>query len=229
MRNDDFQSTTARWTTVWTRTEPPYLYRPVPARGVVQPWLSPVLGCLILLPVPDGCPGSVSGRAGQGGAQRPAGAAGLILGPGLPTACAYADLLTGVGVERGLIGPAEAARIWDRHLLNCAAVAELIPSSTSLLADLRSDKAMGWLPSSGMWLSYLRVDSRAGDLDYDLAIDASGAGQPSPVAAGLDPEATTGDAGLRSFGPALWTALAVLILLGVVGTLERRRAGRPAV
>ena len=71
MRNDDFQSTTARWTTVWTRTEPPYLYRPVPARGVVQPWLSPVLGCLILLPVPDGCPGSVSGRAGQGGAQPP--------------------------------------------------------------------------------------------------------------------------------------------------------------
>lgn len=102
-------------------------------------------------------------------------------------------------------------------------------ASTSLLADLRSDKGMGWLPSSGMWLSYLRVDSRAGDLDYDLAIDASGAGQPSPVAAGLDPEATTGAAGLRSFGPALWTALAVLILLGVVGTLERRRAGRPAV
>ena len=46
---------------------------------------------------------------------------------------------------------------------------------------------MDWLPSSGMWLSYLRVDARAGDLDYDLAIDASGAGQPSPVAAGLAP------------------------------------------
>ena len=102
-------------------------------------------------------------------------------------------------------------------------------ASTSLLADLRSDKGMGWLPSSGMWLSYLRVDSRAGDLDYDLAIDASGAGQPSPVAAGLDPHGATGAAGLRSFGPALWTAFAVLILLGVVGTLERRRAGRPAV
>ena len=102
-------------------------------------------------------------------------------------------------------------------------------ASRSLLTDLRSDKGMDWLPSSGMWLSYLRVDARAGDLDYDLAIDASGAGQPSPVAAGLDPATTADPTGLRSFGPALWTALAVLVLLGVVGTLERRRAGRPAV
>jgi hypothetical protein len=101
-------------------------------------------------------------------------------------------------------------------------------ASRSLLTDLRSDKGMDWLPSSSMWLSYLRVDARAGDLDYDLAIDASGAGQPSPVAAGLEPEAAVGADGLRSFGPALWTALSVLALLGVVGTLERRR-GRPAV
>ena len=31
------------------------------------------------------------------------------------------------GVVRGLIGPREAPRIWERHLLNCAAVGELIP------------------------------------------------------------------------------------------------------
>jgi 16S rRNA (guanine527-N7)-methyltransferase len=31
------------------------------------------------------------------------------------------------GVVRGLIGPREAPRIWERHLLNCAAVAELVP------------------------------------------------------------------------------------------------------
>jgi hypothetical protein len=102
-------------------------------------------------------------------------------------------------------------------------------ASRSLLADLRSDKGMDWLPSSGMWLSFLRLDARAGDLDYDLAIDASGAGQPSPVAAGLSPEAAADPSGLRSFGPALWTAIALLVLLGVVGTLERRRSGRPAV
>ena len=34
---------------------------------------------------------------------------------------------------RGLIGPREAPRIWDRHLLNCAAVAELIPSGATVL------------------------------------------------------------------------------------------------
>jgi uncharacterized protein DUF2330 len=103
------------------------------------------------------------------------------------------------------------------------------PASNSLLTDLRSDKGMNWLPSSNMWLSYLRVDARAGDLDYDLAVDASGAGRPAPVAAGLDPGTTPGPQDASWFGPALWTALALVILLGVAGALERRRAGRPAV
>jgi 16S rRNA (guanine527-N7)-methyltransferase len=49
----------------------------------------------------------------------------------------YAGLLTGPGVERGLVGPAEAARVWDRHLLNCAVVAELI-SPPSAVTDLGS-------------------------------------------------------------------------------------------
>lgn len=35
----------------------------------------------------------------------------------------YADLLAGPGVERGLIGPREVPRLWDRHILNCAVVA----------------------------------------------------------------------------------------------------------
>ena len=103
------------------------------------------------------------------------------------------------------------------------------PASTSLLADLRSDKGMGWLPSSSMWLSYLRVDARAGDLDYDLAVDASGAGRPAPVAAGLDPVTTPVPGGGSWFGPALWASLALLAVLGVAGAMERRRAGRPAV
>jgi hypothetical protein len=103
------------------------------------------------------------------------------------------------------------------------------PASSSLLADLRSDKGMNWLPSSNMWLSYLRVDARAGDLDYDLAVDASGAGRPAPVAAGLDPVSTAGSSSAGWFGPALWTAVALLVVLGVAGALERRRTGRPAV
>jgi hypothetical protein len=56
-------------------------------------------------------------------------------------------------------------------------------ASASLLADLRSDKGMEWVPSS-MWLSYLKIDSPARVLKYDLAVDAGGF-SPSPRAAGL--------------------------------------------
>ena len=73
------------------------------------------------------------------------------------------------------------------------------PASDLLMSDLRSDKGMKWMPTHSMWLSYLRVGSKAADLDYDLAIDASGYDQPSPMAAGfelpplpdLDPETTS--------------------------------------
>ena len=54
-------------------------------------------------------------------------AAERLFGDRLPLAIAFADLLVTDGVTRGLIGPREAPRIWDRHLLNCAAIAELVP------------------------------------------------------------------------------------------------------
>jgi len=41
-------------------------------------------------------------------------------------------------VEWGVIGPREVPRLWDRHLLNCAVVAELVPDSTGTLADVGS-------------------------------------------------------------------------------------------
>ena len=97
-------------------------------------------------------------------------------------------------------------------------------ASTTLLADLRSDKGMGWLPDEDVWLTYLRVDARAGDLTYDLAVDASGAGQPSPIAAGLDPT----DARVGGPGLAHWAALALIGAVVLVVGLERRRPRRPA-
>ncbi len=103
------------------------------------------------------------------------------------------------------------------------------PASRSLLTDLRSDKGMEWLPRDGMWLTYLRVDSRAGDLDYDLAIDASGAGQPAPRAAGLEPDPIVERSAFGRFAPVLWTVLAILVAIGAMEMLDRRRAGRPAV
>jgi hypothetical protein len=68
------------------------------------------------------------------------------------------------------------------------------PASPRLLDDLRSDRGMGWIPES-MWLSHLRVDAAPGELTYDLAIDASGEGRPSPLAAGLEPGAHAGGDG----------------------------------
>ena len=60
-----------------------------------------------------------------------------MFGSSLGLAERYAELLAGPAVERGLIGPRETARLWDRHLINCAAVAELIPPGSSLI-DLGS-------------------------------------------------------------------------------------------
>jgi hypothetical protein len=44
---------------------------------------------------------------------------------------------------------------------------------------------MGWVPTAA-WLSKVRIDASAPQLAFDLAIDASGAGAPSRIMAGLD-------------------------------------------
>ncbi len=59
-------------------------------------------------------------------AEVPAEAA-VVFGDALDQARRYADLLATDGVTRGLIGPRETDRLWDRHLLNCAVVTELLP------------------------------------------------------------------------------------------------------
>lgn len=63
--------------------------------------------------------------------------AAAVFGPAAPAAERYAELLAGPGVERGLIGPREVPRLWERHILNCAAVASLVPRRCSLV-DLGS-------------------------------------------------------------------------------------------
>ena len=67
----------------------------------------------------------------------PAGAAS-VFGSALPAAVAYAGILATRGVEQGLLGPREVPRLWDRHLLNCAVVAELIERRRGTLLDLGS-------------------------------------------------------------------------------------------
>jgi len=45
----------------------------------------------------------------------------------------YAQILIQDGVKLGLIGPREVERIWDRHILNCAAISELITDGQSII------------------------------------------------------------------------------------------------
>src|SRR5690606_40495844 len=66
----------------------------------------------------------------------------------------YAELLAGPGVERGLLGPREVPRIWDRHMLNCGVVAEVVPENTTLV-DIGSGAGL-----PGVVLAIIRPDVR---------------------------------------------------------------------
>ena len=50
----------------------------------------------------------------------------------LPEIATYAHFLSTAGIERGLIGPREGERIWERHIFNCLPVTQLIPQGASL-------------------------------------------------------------------------------------------------
>ena len=55
-----------------------------------------------------------------------------VFSDALPIAAAYAELLATEGIVRGLIGPREVPRLWDRHLLNCAVVTDAIEAGLSV-------------------------------------------------------------------------------------------------
>jgi 16S rRNA (guanine527-N7)-methyltransferase len=65
----------------------------------------------------------------------PSPEAAAVFGANLPRAERYAELLCAEGVAWGLIGPREAPRIWSRHLLNSAALAQWLPSTPAASAD----------------------------------------------------------------------------------------------
>ena len=98
------------------------------------------------------------------------------------------------------------------------------PASTTLLADLRSDRGMKWLPESDMWLTYIRINETAGNLKHDLAIDASGYGRPSPVAAGYP--VPTGAAPWSVVWTVMAALAAVLVLMAIMDPAARRTVSR---
>lgn len=55
----------------------------------------------------------------------------------LPVVERYAAWLADAGVVRGLIGPREVPRLWDRHLLNCGVLGDLMPKGATV-ADVGS-------------------------------------------------------------------------------------------
>lgn len=86
----------------------------------------------------------VSRETSLGEAGDSAGPARALFGERLPLAQRYADLLATVGTERGLIGPREVDRIWDRHLINSAVLGEIVTSGT--VADIGSGAGLPGLP-----------------------------------------------------------------------------------
>jgi 16S rRNA (guanine527-N7)-methyltransferase len=81
-------------------------------------------------------------------------AAREVYGDQLPAINRYVDILTSTAVEWGLLGPREADRMWDRHILNCAALSSLI-ATDSRVADVGSGAGLPGIP-----LALLRPDLR---------------------------------------------------------------------
>ncbi|MBG6092274.1 16S rRNA (guanine(527)-N(7))-methyltransferase RsmG [Actinomadura viridis] len=75
-----------------------------------------------------------------------------VFGDALPVAERYAKFLAEAGVERGLIGPREVDRLWERHLINCAVVAEVIPERARVV-DIGSGAGL-----PGIVLAIVRPD-----------------------------------------------------------------------
>ncbi|MFP5021203.1 16S rRNA (guanine(527)-N(7))-methyltransferase RsmG [Pseudonocardia phyllosphaerae] len=72
-------------------------------------------------------------------------AAAQVFGDRLPLATRYVEHLATSGIERGLIGPREQERLWDRHVLNCAVLGEVVPDDANVV-DVGSGAGLPGIP-----------------------------------------------------------------------------------
>ncbi|MGW0498989.1 16S rRNA (guanine(527)-N(7))-methyltransferase RsmG [Streptomyces sp. NPDC003007] len=75
-----------------------------------------------------------------------------VFGDRFADAVRYAELLAEAGVQRGLIGPREVPRLWERHLLNCAVLSEVVPEGVTV-CDVGSGAGLPGVP-----LALVRTD-----------------------------------------------------------------------
>ncbi|MCW2740155.1 MAG: rRNA ((527)-N(7))-methyltransferase RsmG [Blastococcus sp.] len=85
------------------------------------------------------------GHLDTGGVPPAPGAATRVFGDALPAATAFVHRLATDGVTRGLIGPREVPRLWERHVLNSAAVAEAVPQGARVV-DVGSGAGLPGIP-----------------------------------------------------------------------------------
>jgi 16S rRNA (guanine527-N7)-methyltransferase len=68
-----------------------------------------------------------------------------VFGDRFADAVRYVELLADAGVQRGLIGPREVPRLWERHLLNCAVLSEVVPGGVTV-CDVGSGAGLPGIP-----------------------------------------------------------------------------------
>lgn len=84
-------------------------------------------------------------RDGGSGAPSAPEQAREVFGNRFADAVRYAELLAEAGVQRGLIGPREVPRLWERHLLNCAVLSEVVPEGVTV-CDVGSGAGLPGIP-----------------------------------------------------------------------------------
>jgi hypothetical protein len=142
-----------------------------------------------------------------------------------------------LGLSKSAVVDADVFLLTDRQPKLLAGGAGLSLSrneqaNPQLLADLRSDKHMGWVPDS-MWFTYLKLDVPAGKLGYDLAVSQDA--NPNVVPALRD----TGLTLISEAHPIVraaafhWSPIGVALALGAatfltIGVFDRRRRRREA-
>nr|WP_313815894.1 16S rRNA (guanine(527)-N(7))-methyltransferase RsmG [Citricoccus sp.] len=79
-------------------------------------------------------------------------AAEELFGDRTDLAVRFVEHLSSTGIEWGLLGPREVPRLWERHVLNCAVVGDLLPDG-ALVADVGSGAGL-----PGLALALARPD-----------------------------------------------------------------------